>query len=551
MRYQLLNQDADLSLIQRLLKVRNISDHPYDFLNPSIAHYRLDPFLLNDMEKGVQRIIQAMKNKEKIMIFGDYDVDGITSSFSLYKFFTQFLNYQQISIMYPDRLKDGYGLKNKHLDEIKEKGVKLVITVDNGITSVVEAEYAKTLGLDLIITDHHHALETLPDAYALINPQVSPNYPFKGLAGVGVAFKLINALLMKSSFSKEKKNQIFNYFLPIVAIGTVADVVPLVHENRVIVKKGLELINHHPDQMPKSLQGFLNFLNLKGNIDTFHIGFVIGPRINAGGRIESPYDSLKILLSEWEKQLQYLEKIEAINTERRKMQDQAFRLAEKKVDPDQNFLFVCDEAFHEGIVGIVSGRITEKYNKPSAVFKLDPEKQQAVASLRGPDYFNVIEMITQASPYLKRFGGHKGAWGLTVELEYLDKVLEIFQKHCQSCITADQLEKITLVDTEILPHERNTEELSEIDQLAPFGEGNQEPSFLFEQIRVERVEKVWKNGGAHLKIHGKFGDQAITAMFWSKGSEAEKIGSQISVIGTVKRDSFNGGFYVHGETWLD
>lgn len=212
MRYQLLNQDADLSLIQRLLKVRNISDHPYDFLNPSIAHYRLDPFLLNDMEKGVQRIIQAMKNKEKIMVFGDYDVDGITSSFSLYKFFTQFLNYQQVSIMYPDRLKDGYGLKNKHLDEIKEKGVKLIITVDNGITSVVEAEYAKTLGLDLIITDHHHALETLPNAYALINPQVSPNYPFKGLAGVGVAFKLINALLMKSSFSKEKKIRFLTIF---------------------------------------------------------------------------------------------------------------------------------------------------------------------------------------------------------------------------------------------------------------------------------------------------------------------------------------------------
>lgn len=550
MHYQILNQDADLSLIQRLLKVRNISDNPQSFLNPSIAHYWLDPFLLNDMEKGTQRIIQAMKNREKIMIFGDYDVDGITSSFSLYKFFTQFLNYQQVSIMYPDRLQDGYGLKNKHLDLIKSKGVSLVITVDNGITSVEEADYAKKLWLDLIITDHHHALETLPDAYSVINPQVSPNYFFKGLAGVGVAFKLINALLMKSHFTKEKKNQIFNYFLPIVTIGTVADVVPLVHENRVIVKKGLELINHHPEQLPKSLQGFLNFLNLKGNVDTFHIGFVIGPRINAGGRIESPYDSLKVLLSEGEKQIEYLERIEAINTERRKMQDQAFRLAEKKVNPDQNFLFVCDENFHEGIVGIVSGRITEKYNKPSAIFKLDLEKQQAVASLRWPDYFNVIEMITQASPYLKRFWGHKGAGGLTVELEHLDKVLEIFQNHCESCITPQQLEKITLVDTILLPHEWNNEELSEIEQLSPFGEGNQEPNFLLENIKVERVEKVWKNWWSHLKIYGTFGDQNITTIFWSKGSEAETIGNQISVIWTAKRDTFNGGFYLHGESWL-
>ena len=281
MRYQILNQDADLSLIQRLLKVRNVSDAPQDFLNPSIANYRLDPFLLNDMEKWVDRIIDAMKRKEKIMIFGDYDVDGITSSFSVYKFISYFLGYKNISIRYPNRVEDGYGLKNKHLDAMKHEGVQLIITVDNGIASVEEAKYAKELWIDMVVTDHHHALETLPDVCALINPQVSPLYPFKWLAGVGVAFKLINALLSKSTFSKEKKNQIFNYFLPIVAIGTVADVVPLVQENRVIVKRGLELMNYHPDLLPKGLQGFLNFLNLKGKIDTFHIGFVIGPRINA------------------------------------------------------------------------------------------------------------------------------------------------------------------------------------------------------------------------------------------------------------------------------
>ena len=159
--------------------------------------------------------------------------------------------------------------------------------------------------------------------------------------------------------------------------------------------------------MPKSLRGFLSALNLKENVDTYHIGFVIGPRINAGGRIESPYDSLRILLCETEDQAQYIEKIENINTERRRLQDKAFRIAEKRVDPDQTFLYVCDEEFHEGIVGIVSGRITEKYNKPSAVFKIDTEKGHAVASLRGPGYFSVIDMISTAAPYLLRFGGHK------------------------------------------------------------------------------------------------------------------------------------------------
>ena len=546
MKYQILNQDNNLPLIQRLLWVRNISEKPDFFLDPRIAHYWKDPFLLNDMEKWVERIIQALKNKEKIMIFWDYDVDGITSSFCVYKFITEFLGYKNISIMYPDRLKDGYGLKNKHLDEIKAKGVSLIITVDNGITSVQEAEYAKELGIDLIITDHHHKLDQVPDSYALINPQVSPNYSFKGLAGVWVAFKLINALLTKTNFDKEKKNQIFNYFLPIVAIGTVADIVPLVDENRVIVKKWLELINKSPQTLPKGLAGFLKYLNIKDNVDTFHIGFVIWPRINAGGRIQSPYDSLKILLTEWEKQIEHIEKIEAINTERRKLQDKAFRVAEKKVNPDQNFLFVCDEEFHEGIVGIVAGRITEKYNKPSAVFKIDQEKHQAVASLRGPDYFSVIDMISSAGEYLLRFWGHKWAWGLTVDLDQLDKVLEIFQNYCQEKIAPEDLEKTTLIDTKLWDHEWNDDELKEIQLLAPFGEGNQEPSFLLENIKLERVETVWKNS-SHLKIYGIFWEKTIVMMFWGKWADANLIPQKISAIGRIKTDTFNGGYYLDGE----
>lgn len=189
------------------------------------------------MEKAVERIIEAVKNKEKIMIFGDYDVDGITSSYILYEFITKFLNYKNVSIQYPDRIKEGYGIKKEHIDDIKKKNVDLIITVDNGIASLQEAIYAKEQGIDLIITDHHQDLEAIPEAVAVVNPQISPNYPFKGLAGVGVSFKLICAMLTKSTFNAKQRNEIFNYFLPVVAIGTVADVVPLIGENRVIVKK--------------------------------------------------------------------------------------------------------------------------------------------------------------------------------------------------------------------------------------------------------------------------------------------------------------------------
>lgn len=184
MHYEILNQDYDLPLIQRLLKVRNITDDPENFLDPNLAKYRLDPFLLQDMDKAVQRIIQAMQKKEKIIIFGDYDVDGITSSYLIYKFITQFLGYSNISIRFPHRIEDGYGLKSKHLEEMKSQNIDLIITVDNGISSVEEARLAKELGMDLIITDHHHLLDRVPEAYAVVNPQISPDYPFKGLAGV-------------------------------------------------------------------------------------------------------------------------------------------------------------------------------------------------------------------------------------------------------------------------------------------------------------------------------------------------------------------------------
>ena len=189
------------------------------------------------MDKAVERIVQAMKKNEKIMIFGDYDVDGVTSSYLIYKFLTKFLKYDNVSIQYPNRITDGYGLKKKHIDDIQSKNVDLIITVDNGISSIQEAKYAKEKNIDLIITDHHQHLEELPDAVAVITPLISPDYPFKGLAGVGVAFKLICAITEKSTLPKDQKNKVFNYFLPVVAIGTVADVVPLINENRAIVKR--------------------------------------------------------------------------------------------------------------------------------------------------------------------------------------------------------------------------------------------------------------------------------------------------------------------------
>lgn len=552
MNYNLIYDNPEESLLTRLFKVRHIDDDIERFLHPKISDYWIDPFLLNDMNKAVERIIEAMKQKEKIMIFWDYDVDGITSSYILYSFITDFLNYKNISIMYPNRLTDGYWLKIHHLDTIKNKGISLVITVDNWITSIEEAIYAKTLGIDIIITDHHKDLEKLPDAVAVVNPQVSLNYPFKWLAWVWVSFKLINALLTKSNFDANKKNDIFSYYLPLVAIGTVADVVPLVDENRMMVKKWLELMNRKRKNLPLSLQWFLNYLNLN-EIDTFHIWFVIGPRINAWWRIDSPYDSLRALLYSWEKQIEYLDIITQRNDERKKMQEEHFKLAESIVHYDDAILIAAHEDFHEWVIGIVSGKLTEKYNKPSMVMRIDTEKWQWIASLRWPEYFDVIAMISKAGDILKRFWWHKQAWWLAVDLQYLEQLKTIFIEHCSSLVSPEVIEKSVKVDTKLYPHEWEHSTLSQIEKLAPFWEGNKEPIFLLEDIGVTKVEKIGTNGKSHMKIHGTLGNKNIVIMFWWKWAEVDNLiervneDDQIHVVGKIRKDTYNWWYYLE---WL-
>lgn len=551
MNYHVIYDNPDEDLLTRLFKVRWIDDSIESFLNPRLNEYRLDPFLLNDMEKAVERIINAIKNKEKIMVFWDYDVDGVTSSYILYEFITRFLKYKKISIQYPDRIKEGYGMKKLHIDNMKKKWVDLIITVDNGITSIQEALYAKEQKIDLIITDHHQDLASLPKAIAVVNPQISPNYPFKWLAGVGVAFKLICALLTKFNFDKKEQNYIFNYFLPIVTIGTVADVVPLLNENRVIVKKWLKLLNTGK-HLPESLKGFLKFLNIKWNIETYHIWFIIWPRINAGGRIKSPYDSLYALLYSGEKQLEYLDNLELINTERRKIQERMFKEAESMIDLSKKILVAFHEDFHEWIVGIVSWRLTEKYHKPSMIMKIDLIKKVAVASLRWPAYFSVIDMLKSNGELLERFGGHRGAGGLTVKLENIDTLIQKFSEYCEESITDEHLIKSVKVDTKIYENEREDDILSKIDKLAPFGEGNKEPVFLLENVSIHKIEKVGTRGKCHLKIHGKFGGKKIVSMFRWKGDEVEAFilrhEAPVSLIGKVRKDTFNGWYYLE---WAD
>ncbi len=547
MKYKILYENSEENLTERLLKARGIETNKEDFLNPAIIHFRKKPELLSDMGIAVARIISAIEKNEKIMIFGDYDVDGITSSYSLYSFFKKFMNYSNISIMYPHRRNDGYGIKNKHIDKIKKKWVSLIITVDNWITATQEALHCGKLGIDLIITDHHKDGEEIPKAYAVINPHTSPLYGFKGLCWAGVVFKLINAIMQHTISNNQKKREIFNYFLPIVTIATVADCVPLVDENRAMVKRWLELINQW--RMPSSLKSFLNFLNISGTVNTFHIGFMIWPRINAGGRIKTPYDSLYTLLYEGEKQESYLQQIEEINTERKKLQDEAYKSASKQVSNEQKILIAYDKTFHEWIVGIVAGRLTEEHNKPTLIMYINEEEKVAVGSLRGPSYFNVIEMLQSPNiaKRLERFWWHQQAGGLTVELKKLASLIEAIQEYGEKNIKENDIEKSIDVDTKIYEHDRQHKELKNLSKLEPFGVWNEEPTFLLDNYHIENIEKIGRNGNGHVKLHGIMGKHKIQTVLRKKWAEINNYKKwKTKIIGKIQKDNYKWGWYIEG-----
>lgn len=535
--YQIQNTTQD-DLLTRLLSIRWITDKVSDFMDPTFENLWRDPFTLNDMEIAVDRIIQAIKSWEKIMIFWDYDVDGVTSSWVLYTFFRKFLNYENISVRLPNRLEDGYGIKNYHLDHIKELGCSLVITVDNWITAVGECQYAKEIGLDVIITDHHKNLDVTPEAVAIVNPHVSPDYDFKWLCGASVAFKLISALIIRSKISPERRQEIFRYMLPVVAIGTVCDCVPLVDENRLFVKKWLEMINSR-DWIPEAICGFLDYVWVKKAVTTETIWFVIWPRINAWGRILSPIESFKTLIFSGEKQLHHLEKIDKLNTERRNIQEKMLKIALKQVSETDTLMAAWWDWFHEWVVGIVAGRLTEKYFKPSIVYGIDHKKWVAVASLRWPSYFSVIDMLYNAREFLSRYGWHKQAWWCTIELDKLEQAIACMREFCDVTITSENLVKITTIDTVLYPDECNETVLKLVWELEPFGESNPNPIFVIPQLELSNVMKVWTRGQWHLKLTGRHWWQLITALWWSHGNMSVDllIWSTINVIGRVRMEN--------------
>lgn len=452
-----------------------------------------DPYLLKDMEKAAERIRKARDNHEKITIYGDYDVDGITSIAILYKH----LQEMGIDVAYyvPDRMQEGYGVNKDALDKIHQDGTSLIITVDTGITAVEESEYAKELGLDVIVTDHHECKERIPDVYAAVDPKRKDcPYPFKSLAGVGVVFKLIQALDDRKSLP-----DLMDKYADLMCLGTVADISPLVDENRVIVTEGLKRFNTTQNV---GLRALIDVSTNGKSITTSTIGYTIAPRINASGRLGCASRSVELFLTDdAEKARSLAESLCEENTLRQQTEQKMFKEAMEYLEEhpevkEDDVIVIPHENWHHGIVGIVSSKITEKFYKPSILFAIDGD--EAKGSGRSVNGFNLFGALENCSDLLEKFGGHELAAGLTIKSENI----EAFRKKINSCskgqFTETMMTPTIMLDAAIKVPYITLDTVNDINQLQPFGVDNPTPSFAVRNIKIHKISVM--SDGRHLRM---------------------------------------------------
>lgn len=442
-----------------------------------------DPFYIKDMDKAVDRIRKAIENCEKIAVYGDYDADGVTATALLYLY----LESQGADVTYyiPSRMEEGYGLHNDAIDTLEQKGIKLIITVDNGINSCNEAEYIKSKGIDLVVTDHHQPGSVLPEAVAVVNPHRADDMSeFKDLAGVGVAFKLVCAL------EDGDYESVLADFADIVAIGTIADIVPLKGENRLLAVRGIEAIKH------SSRQGIVAIKNIAGcsirDFNAMNVAFTIAPRINAAGRVEDATTALKLLLTDDEEEAMLLaEKLDSFNAHRQKTEAAIIEEAINKIENDSNLKYakvivVDGENWHSGVIGIVASKIVDRYGKPAMVIAKDGSGE-AKGSCRSIEGFSLFDALTDAEDYLVRFGGHTLAAGFSVRDDMIDAFRQRINEYADSL---DIFYPVLNLDCRINPAKIDINFVESLSSLEPFGAENPQPMFGIYNVILRNVKAI-------------------------------------------------------------
>jgi single-stranded-DNA-specific exonuclease len=534
----LINECGIDPLLARLLVVRGITDKEQvqELLSEEEGHF-YDPFLLDGMKKAVERIRLALARKEKIRIYGDYDADGVSSTSLMFHLLTQL----QASFDYyiPHRVNEGYGLNKQALDHAKKHGVSLIITVDTGISAVQEIAYASSLGLDVIVTDHHEPPEILPEALALINPKKPGcTYPFKALAGVGVAFKLAHALLGR--LPKE--------FAEIAAIGTIADLMPLLDENRRLVRLGLKQIQR---SRSPGIRALLSLSGASGKeVSASHIAFGLAPRINASGRLEHAGDAVKLLTTSSEQEAEHLAfELDQLNRERQRIVEQVTNQALEQMERDglhtRKVLVVHGEDWNVGVVGIVASKLLERYYKPTIILSVDSQTGMAKGSARSIAGFDIHLALTHCAEYLDHYGGHQAAAGMSLASERISIFADRLEELAGEWLSEEHLIPVLQVDVECRISEANVDTIERLDTLAPFGNGNPAPRVIISGLRVQELRTLGREQ-QHLKLtlceaaHEQGG--SLEALAFGRGSLNGLISTTASmdVIGELSINEWNG-----------
>ena len=518
-------------LIGSILASKKIisKDEIREFLNPTRDDFH-DPFLMPDMEKAVERILIAIQNKEKIIIYGDYDVDGITSVTVLKKFLEE--QGLKTGEYIPNRLNEGYGLNKEAVKNISEQGYTLIITVDCGISCIEEIEYAKELGMEVIVTDHHEPGEIIPDCLAVVDAKRKDNkYPFNQLAGVGVVFKLIQSISLKLNLEAKE----YLKYLDIVCVGTISDIVPLIDENRVITKLGLKLVEKTRNIGLKTLLESTGYKE----INSTTISFGIAPRINACGRMGEEKEALELFLTNnIQEAKQISERLNQYNIERQETEKQIFKQAIQEIEKENKdvpCIILGKEGWHHGIIGIVASKVTDIYFKPSILICFEGEEGKG--SGRSIPGFDLHDAVMNCNTYVEKFGGHSMAIGINVKKENFEKFKKEFEEYVQNSHINDII-PIIKIDKEIDLRKINIQDIRDLKLLEPYGEANKMPLFLIKNMKIQSIRTLSER--KHIKLKLGIDNYIADAIGFNMGNIAEQylIGDRVDVVGSLEINDF-------------
>ena len=488
-----------MTLFERILAARGLNDVSarQAFLSPDYAATKYDPFLLSEMDKAVARLVLARQHQEKVVIYGDYDIDGLSATALLLDAFHSF-GFQHLDAFIPNRFVEGYGMTIGAVDKVRDMGAQLIVTVDCGSLCHTEIAYAAELGIDTVVTDHHNIAPTRPPAVATVNPKYADHeYPFRDLCGAGVAFKLVQALQTRLDGLPDGYEK---WLLDLVALGTVCDIVTLADENRANVYWGLEVLKK---QRRTGLKALMAVSGIEPEtVNARHLGFGLGPRMNAAGRLDTAQHSLDMLTAtDGIEALAASEKLEAFNVERRSIQDKIFKQACEQADDmaDDRVLVVASEGWNHGVIGIVASKLVETYKKP--VFIIGIRGDTATGSARSFGNFSAADAVRAADDIILRGGGHGAAAGVTLETAQIPAFRRRVNEFYDSLNLINQTSFLQPhADVEIKDFAEITEELVEqISRMEPFGNGNPEPILKITHVVVAGVRRMGANG-QHVKI---------------------------------------------------